>query len=94
MEDAEFQLEREPPETETSDSTKFEEASESVKVRVAVSPIPREATSELMVMVGAVQSLVVVSAACVAALPAKSLTSAVMEIVPSLREERSSSVTE
>ena len=45
-------------------------------------------------MVGAVQSLVVVSVACVAALPAKSLTSAVMVSVPSLREERSRPVTE
>ena len=40
-------------------------------------------------MVGAVVSLVVVSEACVAELPAKSLTSAVMVSVPSLREERS-----
>ena len=36
-----------------------------------------------------VVSLVVVSEACVAGLPAKSLTSAVMVSVPSLREERS-----
>ena len=39
-------------------------------------------------------SLVVVSVACVAALPAKSLTSAVMVSVPSLMEERSTEETE
>ena len=40
-------------------------------------------------MVGAAVSLLVVSMACVAALPAKSLTSAVTVSVPSFREERS-----
>ena len=53
MEDAALQLERVPPETVTSDSAKLEEASERVKVRVAVSPAFREATSELMAMLGA-----------------------------------------
>ena len=43
---------------------------------------------------GAAVSLVVESVACVAELPAKSLTSAVMESVPSSREERSRPVTE
>ena len=41
------------------------------------------------VMEGGVQSLVVESEACVAELPAKSATSAVILRVPSLREERS-----
>ena len=41
-----------------------------------------------------VVSLVVESEACVAGLPAKSLTSEVMVRVPSLREERSRPVTE
>ena len=41
-----------------------------------------------------VVSLVVESEACVAALPAKSLTSAVMVRVPSLRDERSRFETE
>ena len=41
-----------------------------------------------------VVSLVVESEACVAALPAKSLTSAVMVSVPSFREERSRPETE
>ena len=45
-------------------------------------------------MVGAVESLEEVSMACVAALPAKSLTSAVMVSVPSFREERSRPETE
>ena len=45
-------------------------------------------------MVGAEESLVVVSEASVAGLPAKSLTSAVMVSVPSLREERSRPATE
>ena len=50
------QLERVPPETETSPSVKSEDASESVKVRVAVSPVLREEESEVRVMVGAVVS--------------------------------------
>ena len=45
-------------------------------------------------MVGGVVSLEEVSVACVAELPAKSLTSAVMVSVPSPREERSRPVTE
>ena len=45
-------------------------------------------------MVGEEVSLVVESEACVAELPAKSLTSAVMVRVPSLREERSRPATE
>ena len=52
MEETAFQLEREPPATETSDSMKSEAASERVKVSVAVSPVLRDATSELMAMVG------------------------------------------
>ena len=48
------QLESDPPETVTSDSTKLVEASERVKVRVDVSPAPRElsASSSVMAMVG------------------------------------------
>ena len=48
------QLERDPPEIVTSDSTKSEDASERVKVRVDVSPAPRElsASSSEMAMVG------------------------------------------
>ena len=48
------QLESEPPETETSDSTKSVAASERVKVRVDVSPALRElsASSSVMAMVG------------------------------------------
>ena len=87
-------LERLPPETEISDSMKSEQDSERVNVRVAVSPALREETSELTAMVGEEESLVEVSEACVAALPAKSLTSAVMVSVPSFREERSRPVTE
>ena len=45
-------------------------------------------------MVGEEVSLVVVSEACVAGLPAESLTSAVTMIVPSRREERSRFETE
>ena len=50
-------LEREPPETAISDSTKLVDASEREKERVAVSPAFREATSELTAMVGAVVSM-------------------------------------
>ena len=48
------QLERDPPEMVTSDSMKSVEASERVKVMVAVSPAPRElsASSSVMAMVG------------------------------------------
>ena len=45
-------LEREPPETETSASTKLVDASESEKERVAVSPALREEESEVRAMVG------------------------------------------
>ena len=46
------QLEREPPETETSVSTKLVDASEREKERVAVSPALREEVSEVRAMVG------------------------------------------
>ena len=48
------QLERDPPEIVTSDSTKSVAASERVKVRVDVSPAPRElsTSSSVMAMVG------------------------------------------
>ena len=46
------QLERVPPETETSDSVKSVDASERVKVSVAVSPVLREEESEVRAMVG------------------------------------------
>ena len=55
------QLESDPPETETSDSVKSVDASERVKVSVAVSPALRDVMSELMAMVGGVVSAVVVS---------------------------------
>ena len=53
------QLESDPPETVTSDSTKSVEASERVKVSVAVSPALKElsASSSVMAMVGAVVSI-------------------------------------
>ena len=77
-----------------SSSAKVVDDSESVNVRVAVSPAFSELTSELTAIVGAVVSLLEVSVACVAELPARSSTSAVMESVPSPREERSRPVTE
>ena len=52
------QLERDPPETATSDSMKSVDASERVKVRVAVSPAFKEETSELTAMVGLMVSTV------------------------------------
>ena len=57
------QLESEPPETETSDSTKSVAASERVKVSVDVSPALKEssASSSVMAMVGGVVSAAVVS---------------------------------
>ena len=57
------QLESDPPETVTSDSTKSVDASERVKVSVAVSPAPKElsASSSVMAMVGGVVSAAVVS---------------------------------
>ena len=83
-----------PPEMVRSSASKLVDDSESVKVRVAVSPAFSELTSELTAIVGAAVSLLEVSVACVAELPAKSLTSAVMLSVPSPREERSSPETE
>ena len=87
-------LERVPPEKKMSDSVKLVEDSERVKESIAISPALRDVESELSAMVGGVESLVEVSDACAAELPAKSETSAVMESVPSLREERSRPVTE
>ena len=51
------QLESDPPETETSEAVKSVEASESVKVRVAVSPALREEESEVRAMVGLTVSM-------------------------------------
>ena len=56
------QLERDPPDTATSDSMKSLEASESVNVSVAVSLFLRELTSELSAMVGLTVSMEMVSA--------------------------------
>ena len=53
--------ERVPPETETSEAVKSEEASESEKERVAVSPALREEVSEVRAMVGLTVSMVRVS---------------------------------
>ena len=57
------QLERDPPETVTSDSTKSVEASERVKVSVDVSPALKEssASSSVMAMVGRTVSTVKVT---------------------------------
>ena len=77
-----------------SDSVKFEEDSEREKVSVVVSPAASEKRSELMAMDGADESLMEVSVACVAGLPARSETSAVMVRVPSASEERSRFETE
>ena len=54
------QLERDPPEMETSDSMKSEEASERVKVKVEVSPALKEssASSSVMAIVGLTVSTV------------------------------------
>ena len=88
------QLDSDPPEMEISDSMKLVDASEREKVRVAVSPAFNEETSELMEMVGDVVSFAEVSEACVAVLPAKSLTSAEMVRLPSSSVERSTDETE
>ena len=56
-----LKLEREPPETEISEASKSEEASESVKLIVGVSPLLRDSRFELMAMVGGVVSAVAVS---------------------------------
>ena len=87
-------LERVPPEKKMSDSVKLVEDSERVKESIAISPALRDVASEFKEMDGADVSLLEVSDACVAELPAKSDTSAVMESVPSLREERSRPVRE
>ena len=57
------QLERDPPETETSDSMKSVEASERVKVSVEVSPALKEssASSSVMAIVGLTVSTVKVT---------------------------------
>ena len=52
-------LERDPPETERSETTKSVEGSERVNVSVAVSPELRLLILELMAMVGGVLSTVV-----------------------------------
>ena len=69
------QLESAPPETETSDSMKLEEASESVKVSVEVSPALKEssASSSVMAMVGAVASVIVIETDCHVLTPYKSI---------------------
>ena len=72
-----------------SDVVKLEEDSEREKERVAVSPAASKEDLEESAMEGLAESLVVVSVAWVAGLPAKSETSAVMERVQSFREERS-----
>ena len=73
------QLESDPPETVTSDSTKSVEASERVKVSVDVSPVLRvlSASSSVMAMVGRTVSTVKVtellaSAPSLLVLPAES----------------------
>ena len=69
------QLDRDPPETATSASTKSVAASERVKVRVDVSPAPRElsASSSVMAMVGAVRSVSWKTRTCPAFDPLSSL---------------------
>ena len=56
-----MKLERVPPETVRSSAAKLVDDSESVKVRVAVSPAFKEETSELTAMVGLTVSIVRVS---------------------------------
>ena len=63
-------------------------------MRDVVSPAASAERSELIAMDGAAESLLVEVEACVAELPARSETSAVMVSVPSFREERSRPVTE
>ena len=79
---------------EMSDAVKSVEGSEREKERLATSPVLREVMSEEREMDGLAESLLEVSVACVAGLPARSETSAVMERVPSAREERSRFVRE
>ena len=59
-------MERDPPDTETSDSMKSVEASERVKVSEDVSPALKEssASSSVMAMVGAVASVIVMETDC------------------------------
>ena len=86
------QLERDPPETAASASTKSVAASERVKVRVAVSPAPRElsASSSVMAMVGRTVSTekvteLLASAPSLLVLPAASVNfKLATEITPSL----------
>ena len=63
LEEPAVQLERDPPDTETSDSMKLEEASERVKVSVEVSPALKEssASSSVMAIVGLTVSTVKVT---------------------------------
>ena len=62
------QLESDPPETVTSDSTKSVAASERVKVSVALLPALKESSSSVMAMVGRMLStLTVISAELVSA---------------------------
>ena len=61
-------LERDPPETEISDSTKLVEASEREKEREAVSPALSEEVSEVRAMVGGVVSAATVLMASVSEL--------------------------
>ena len=63
MLEAAIQLERDPPETVTSDSTKSVDASERAKVSVDVSPALRKssASSSVMAMVGRTVSTVKVT---------------------------------
>ena len=85
------QLERDPPEIVTSDSTKSVEASERVKVRVDVSPALRElsASSSVMAMLGRMVSTLKVtellaSVPSLLVLPAESENfELAMEITPS-----------
>ena len=61
MLEAAFQLESDPPDTETSSTVKSVDDSESVKESVAVSPALREEESEVRAMVGLTVSIVRVS---------------------------------
>ena len=85
-----LQLERDPPETDTSDSMKSVAASERVKVRVAVSPAPRElsASSSVMAMVGAVRSVSRKTRTCPALFSLSSLnTEPMATVLPSRDRE-------
>ena len=69
-----MKLERVPPDKETSDAMKSTDASESVKVRDAVSPAFKEEASEAKAMVGAVVSMTIACDAAEPELPAASVT--------------------